>query len=144
MMIRHKQIPSAVDYRRRETFCFEPHLWQQSFNRLELLVRFHMQTGHSYPWGVVKLKWDKDQLSKGVLSLSHLECIMPDGLAVVVHEPERKLRLDLNTAAFDVGKGEFPVFLTAPPFPGQRAPYLTSRSKQILHPGKKERNLPCF
>lgn len=72
-----------------------PQHFQQLTLRNEALLQFSARTLAPFYWGISDLKFDKSKLSEGILKVTELEAVMPDGL-VVKHDSSDERELSVN------------------------------------------------
>lgn len=90
-----RRLPAAIHW--HEGLLLAPQHFQQLDLRNEELLSYRLAGTAAFPWGVVSLEIDDAALTQGVLRLTALEAVLPDGLVVTV-EPgaANGLEADLN------------------------------------------------
>jgi len=88
-----KKIPPAIQW--HEGMLLSPQHFQQFSIRQDGLLNYHFSHAVPYYWGVVQLEIDSILLITGVLRISDLEAIMPDGL-VIHHQAGDEVDLELS------------------------------------------------
>ena len=81
-----------------EGMLLAPQHFQQESARIDALVGWQTLAGQPAAWGVRRLVVDEALLSRGVLRISLLEAILPDGMAVrfdAATSQDATLELDL-------------------------------------------------
>jgi len=100
-----------------EGMLLAPQHFQQESARIDALVGWQTLAGQPAAWGVRRLVVDEALLSRGVLRISLLEAILPDGMAVrfdAATSQDATLELDLapyTSAGANASTGEVPVYL---------------------------------
>lgn len=109
MTARGKIIPAIGWY---EGMLLSPQHFQQSHERVESLLAHQSQLLTPYPWGINTLSLDPIALVAGLLRLTALEAIMPDGL-YVTHDSQKMppIEFDLKKNIPTLGEVPVPVFL---------------------------------
>lgn len=92
-----EDIPPAVQW--HEGMLLAPQHFQQQALRQETLLSYHLRQGLPFHWGLNRLEYDEDRLRhEGLLRVTALEAILPDGLAVSFNPAEGvPLELKLTT-----------------------------------------------
>ncbi|MBW1767133.1 MAG: type VI secretion system baseplate subunit TssK [Deltaproteobacteria bacterium] len=94
-MIDARNLPPAIQW--HEGMLLAPHHFQQLSLRNEALGHYHIGAMAPFHWGVRRLRIDQGLLVDGILRISQLEAVMPDGLTVFHPTPEGSdLEVDLN------------------------------------------------
>ena len=106
---RGKIIP-AVGW--HEGMLLSPQHFQQNHERLEGLMAYQAQLLTPYPWGVNAFTLDPIALVGGLVRITTLEAILPDGL-YVGFDPQKMpaLELDLKKEAPTLGETPVPVYV---------------------------------
>lgn len=100
-----------------EGMLLAPQHFQQESARIDALVGWQTLAGQPAAWGVRRLVVDEALLSRGVLRISLLEAILPDGMAVrfdAATSQDATLELDLTPytiAGANASTGDVPVYL---------------------------------
>lgn len=97
-----------------EGMFLTPQHFQQESARVDALVGWHALAGQPAAWGVRRLVVDEALLGGGLLRISLIEAIMPDGMAVrydAASAQGTRLELDLAPFAPALAQGEVPVYL---------------------------------
>lgn len=100
-----------------EGMLLAPQHFQQESARIDALVGWQTLAGQPAAWGVRRLVVDEALLSRGVLRISLLEAILPDGMAVrfdAATSQDATLELDLapyTSAGANASTGDVPVYL---------------------------------
>jgi type VI secretion system protein ImpJ len=108
-----RQIPDRVQW--HEGMLLAPQHFQQSDQRLEGLIHYHLQGGQPFFWGVHRLRFDPSLLASGTLRVLELEAVLPDGLLVTDPADDDEL-LTVNLNDFTEGRpqGSLTVHLVVP------------------------------
>jgi type VI secretion system protein ImpJ len=97
-----------------EGMLLSPQHFQQESARVDALLAWQMLSTNSLAWGVKSFDIDANLLANGVLRVTRLEAIFPDGTAVV-HRPDtpEQVGLELDLSEFDeyLSDGELDVFV---------------------------------
>lgn len=96
-----------------EGMLLAPQHFQQESARVDALVGWQALAGQPAAWGVRRLVVDEALLTRGMLRISLLEAIMPDGMAVrfdAATSQDATLELDLAPST-SLGAAEVPVYL---------------------------------
>lgn len=97
-----------------EGMLLSPQHFQQESSRVDALVGWQALAGQPTGWGVRRLEIDEAQLSAGVLRVTQVEAILPNGMAVRYQADQAqgaRIELDLAPhAALLAGQG-LPVYL---------------------------------
>lgn len=96
-----------------EGMLLAPQHFQQESARVDALVGWQALAGQPAAWGVRRLVVDEAMLTRGMLRISLLEAIMPDGMAVRFDAAtSQDATLELNLAAYtSASAGEVAVYL---------------------------------
>ena len=89
--------------------------FQQESARVDQLVAWQCLAADPLAWGVRRLEIDDQRLRTGLLRVTQLEAVMPDGTAVsysIDRAPGYDLELELKPFAEQLETKELPVFLT--------------------------------
>jgi len=108
-----RQMPEAIQW--FEGMLLAPQHFQQLALRSEMML--HYQTMHIAPfhWGVRYVNFDSLLLFSGILRVTDLEAIMPDGLAVYHPHPSTDtLELDLTQYLEDIKQKPLTISLAVP------------------------------
>lgn len=110
-------LPEAIQW--HEGMLLAPQHFQQSALRQEGLLHYHASFLAPFHWGFSRLSFDLDLLLQGVLRVTELEAVMPDGL-IVSRSPgdPGDLEADLTPLADQIKRGPLAVHLAVP---GRRA-----------------------
>ena len=108
-----RKVPDAIDW--HEGMLLAPQHFQQLSQRHEELVHFHTAVASLFHWGVNRLRIDTAALAQGVLRVSELEAVLPDGLIVTreLGAPEQ-LEVDLKPHSALLESGAARVWLAVP------------------------------
>jgi type VI secretion system protein ImpJ len=79
-MMDGRQIPDRVQW--HEGMLLAPQHFQQSDQRLEGLVHYHVHGSTPFSWGVRRLRFDPGLLASGMLRVLELEAVLPDGILI--------------------------------------------------------------
>ena len=105
-----RDIPDAIEW--HEGMLLTPDHFQQMNARQEMLAGYGLACA-PYQWGVRRFEWDANLLAAGLLSVTELEAVMPDGLVVTV-QTSGDLQLDLKPFAEQMKQAPLPVCLVVP------------------------------
>lgn len=101
-----RRLPAAIDW--HEGLLLAPQHFQQLDLRHEELLHYRLGGAAAFPWGVASLEIDGAALTQGVLRVTALEAVLPDGLVLAV-EPGAANRLEVDlaphAAALEAGPG---------------------------------------
>lgn len=108
-----RRLPEAIQW--HEGMLLAPQHFQQLSLRHEELVHYHSVAIAPYHWGVIQRGIDSDVLASGLLRVTRLEAVMPDGLIVSRHPGEEApLEIDLAPWADAMKAAPVTVWLTVP------------------------------
>jgi len=112
-MISAHEIPEPIQW--HEGMLLAPQHFQQSALRQEELLHYHTLAIAPFYWGVRRLKFDQVALVSGILRVSELEAVMPDGL-VVSHGLQEggELEVDLTSYAEEMRQRAVTIHLAVP------------------------------
>jgi type VI secretion system protein ImpJ len=113
-----REIPESIEW--HEGMLLTPEHFHQTTLRHEMLVAYGLACT-PYLWGVRDFQWDANLLASGVVSVTALEALLPDGLVVALDEAGA-LRLDLKPYAEEMKQAPVPISLVVParkPAPAQ-------------------------
>jgi type VI secretion system protein ImpJ len=103
--IEARDIPESIRW--HEGLLLTPQHFQQMSLRHESLLQYFAGSMAPFGWGVRHFKWDTAGLSSGVLSVLHLDAVMPDGLVVSFDTPRSgELSIDLKKEEVVMKAGE--------------------------------------
>jgi type VI secretion system protein ImpJ len=107
------RITEAIDW--HEGLLLAPQHFQQLALRQEELLHYHAAALAPFHWGVLRLSLDTAALTQGVLRVTQLEAVLPDGL-IVTHEIDepQPLEVDLKPYAAAAAGGAATVYLAVP------------------------------
>ena len=92
------KIPDPIQW--HEGMLLMPQHFQQMAGRFEGLVQNAVATvGSPYPWGLLRLEYDRSTLVDGLLRVLHVEAVMRDGF-LVEGGAELGIDLQLNLADY--------------------------------------------
>jgi type VI secretion system protein ImpJ len=91
------ELPDAIQW--HEGMLLAPQHFQQLSARFEGLLAYHLLSALPFSWGVRRVKLDPKLLLDGVLRVTELEAIMPDGL-LVKHRPGAGQCLELDLTPY--------------------------------------------
>ena len=100
-----------------EGMLLAPQHFQQESARVDALVGWQVLAGQPAAWGVRRLVVDEAMLTRGMLRISLLEAVLPDGMAVrfdAATSQDATLELDLapyTSANANSSAGDVPVYL---------------------------------
>jgi type VI secretion system protein ImpJ len=97
-----------------EGMLLAPQHFQQESARVDALVAWHALAAQPHAWGVRRLVIDEARLAGGLLRISLLEAILPNGAAVCYDAATAQgatLELDLAGQADAMAQGAVPVYL---------------------------------
>lgn len=88
-------LPDAIQW--HEGMLLSPQHFQQAAARGEILLQYHTAAIAPFHWGLRRFACDQNSLISGLLRITELEAVMPDGL-VVTYDPsqDEELTLDLT------------------------------------------------
>lgn len=92
-----KNVPNLVMWHDGMALC--PQHFQQGFARSEGLFQYYQSNFSPFPYGIVKLELDESLLPSGLLKVSALEVIFPDGFAYT-YDASSDSALELNLAEY--------------------------------------------
>lgn len=95
-MIDPRTIPEAVQW--YEGMLLAPQHFQLADRRMEALAAYHLRAASPFHWGVRRLAIDSSLLLTGIVRVTELEAILPDGL-VVIHPLPESPPLEINLQA---------------------------------------------
>lgn len=104
-----------------EGMLLTPQHFQQESARVDALVGWQALAGQPTGWGVRELAIDEARLTCGVLRVTALEAILPNGMAVR-QQPGQALELELAPFAAALAQGELAVYLVVGSARSLRAP----------------------
>ena len=93
-----RKIKNAVQW--HEGMLLRPQHFQQADRRIEHLFSYYLGTMSTHPWGVLEFSYDKAALVTGLVRILDLEAVLPDGLALSLHQGAGE-NLSLNLASYD-------------------------------------------
>lgn len=104
------EIPPKIQW--HEGMLLAPQHFQQSAQRGERLLHYHLEWHSRFHYGVGRWRIDPSLLFEGTLRVLDLEAIMPDGL-VVTYKPgdQDELQVDLRPLAEAAKNGTLMVYL---------------------------------
>jgi type VI secretion system protein ImpJ len=105
-----RDIPEAIEW--HEGMLLTPEHFQQMNARQEMLMGYGLACA-PFQWGVRRFEWDANLLAAGLLSVTELEAIMPDGLVANLATPG-DLQLELKPYAEQMKQAIVPVCLVVP------------------------------
>lgn len=108
-----RQIPDRVQW--HEGMLLAPQHFQQSDQRLEALIHYHMLGNTPHAWGVRRLRFDPGLLASGTLRVLELEAVLPDGILVTdPADADEALTINLNEFTEGRPQGVLTVYLVVP------------------------------
>jgi type VI secretion system protein ImpJ len=111
-----RDLPDAIQW--HEGMLLAPQHFQQADLRHEGLLHYHVGLASPFHWGVRRIQIDSRALASGVLHVTEIEAVLPDG--VLVKDP---LRIDLNPFVEELGgRGTLVVHLAVPARRGPTEP----------------------
>jgi type VI secretion system protein ImpJ len=105
-----KAIPEAIHW--HEGMLLTPEHFLQLTTRQEMLAGYGLSC-LPYQWGVRRFAWDANLLATGLLSVTELEAVLPDGLVASLDVPG-DLKLDLHPCAEQMKQGPVSICLAVP------------------------------
>lgn len=117
-----------------EGMLLSPQHLQQESARVDALVGWHALAARPSGWGVRRLQLDDARLTNGVVSISAVEAILPDGMAVRYHADDAQgqtLTLDLAPHAAEMESGALPVYLVVGSARSLRLPGQPARFRPV-------------
>src|SRR5579871_3178081 len=105
-----KDIPEAIQW--HEGMLLTPEHFLQLTTRQEMLAGYGLSC-MPYQWGVRRFSWDANLLATGLLSVTELEAVLPDGLVASLHSPG-DLKLDLHPCAQQMKQAPVSICLAVP------------------------------
>jgi len=105
-----QDIPEAIQW--HEGMLLTPEHFQQMNSRQEMLAGYGLSC-LPYQWGVRSFAWDANLLASGLLSVTELEAVLPDGLVASLASPG-DLKLELKPCAEQMKQEAVPVCLVVP------------------------------
>lgn len=106
MSMRARDLPDAVQW--HEGMMLAPQHFQLASARLESAALLHAQLANSFHWGVREIAVDRAALVTGLVRVTELEAVTPDGL-IVWHAADRGQSLDVDVSGFAEAAGGAPV-----------------------------------
>jgi type VI secretion system protein ImpJ len=105
-----RDIPEAIQW--HEGMLLTPEHFQQMNTRQEMLAGYGLSCA-PYQWGVRRFEWDANHLAAGLLSVTELEAILPDGLVINL-ATQSGLQMELKPCLEQMKLGPVPVCLVVP------------------------------
>lgn len=100
-----------------EGMLLSPQHFQYSEQRIEQLLYTHLVSNAYSSWGIIELEIDKNFLHQGIVEISHIFAIFPDGTVIFQgsndvnkRQPTKSLRYNLNDLA-QKNAGEITLYL---------------------------------
>jgi type VI secretion system protein ImpJ len=116
-----RSVPDRVQW--HEGMLLAPQHFQQADQRSEALLHYHLQANLPFSWGIRRLRFDPALLAKGILRVTELEAILPDGLLVTdPADEEEELSVDLTSYVEGRPQGALKVHLAVPALRRSHAP----------------------
>jgi len=107
------RVPEAIDW--HEGMLLAPQHFQQSALRQEEMLHYHAAALSPFHWGVSRLTIEAAALTQGILRVSEVEAVLPDGLIVSRERGQAEvLEIDLKTQAAAFAGGPLLVHLAVP------------------------------
>jgi type VI secretion system protein ImpJ len=106
-----RRVPEAIDW--HEGMLLAPQHFQQLSLRNEELLHYHSAALAPFHWGVLRLAIDEAALTQGLLRVSEIEAVLPDGLVVTL-EDQPPLEIDLKPYGAALETRRAMVFLAVP------------------------------
>ena len=106
-----RRVPEAIDW--HEGMLLAPQHFQQLSTRNEELLHYHAAALSPFHWGVSRLEIDEAALTQGLLRVSEIEAVLPDGLIVTLAE-QPPLEIDLKPYAAALETRRAMVYLAVP------------------------------
>ncbi|MBV9506519.1 MAG: type VI secretion system baseplate subunit TssK [Acidobacteriia bacterium] len=103
-------IPEAIQW--HEGMLLTPEHFQQMNTRQEMLAGYGLSCV-PYQWGVRRLEWDANLLTSGLLYVTEVEAVLPDGLVASLGTPDA-LKLELKPFIEQMKQAPVPVCLVVP------------------------------
>lgn len=100
-------VPDAVQW--SEGMLLAPQHFQQDAKRNEMAASYRLRATRPFAWGVRDIAFDLDAAAEGLVRLSRLDALMPDGLIVAFRddgEDEEALEIGLNEGETAEIKGD--------------------------------------
>lgn len=98
-----------------EGMLLSPQHFQQESARVDALLAWQMLSTNALAWGIKNFEIDSNLLANGLLRVTRLEAVFPDGTAVVHHSnatTQRVLELQLDHFEEDMAQGDLDVFVS--------------------------------
>lgn len=147
-MISGNRVPDAVQW--HEGMLLAPQHFQLAATRSEELLHYHVLAASPFHWGIRRLRFDTALLAGGIVRVTELEAVLPDGL-LVVYGADRgtPLEADLNLYAEEARRGPLTVHLAVParrredqPFAGTLARYESFEGREVADDNTGEGAIP--
>src|SRR4028118_25060 len=117
MGIKADEIPKSIDW--HDGLLLTPQHFQQISLRQEALLQYNTAMIAPFYWGIRYLKIDESKLFSGVVTIKHVEAVMPDGLLISYREgddlqADHGLQLNLNEHG-EIQRRRMKVYLAVAP-----------------------------
>ncbi len=106
-----RRVPEAIDW--HEGMLLAPQHFQQLSLRNEELLHYHSASLTPFHWGVLRLSIDEAALTQGLLRVSEIEAVLPDGLVVTLDD-QPPLEIDLKPYGAALETRKAMVYLAVP------------------------------
>jgi type VI secretion system protein ImpJ len=106
-----RRVPEAIDW--HEGMLLAPQHFQQLSLRGEELLHYHSAALAPFHWGVLRLAVDEAALTQGLLRVSEIEAVLPDGLVVTLDD-QPPLEIDLKPYGAALETRKAMVYLAVP------------------------------
>ena len=125
-----RDIPEAVQW--FEGMLLAPQHFQLADRRAEALRAYHLRAAAPFHWGVRRLAIDSTLLLTGIVRVTELEAILPDGLVVVHPMPDSgPLEINLQTERDSLRNAPQAVHLVVPTIATQSLTGLKRRYRSV-------------
>src|SRR5262245_39200548 len=108
----NRSIPDLIQW--HEGLLLTPQHFQQLSSRVESLIQALPTWYVPHYWGVRSFDYDATDFTAGILTVRHLDAVMPDGLHVTVGGDRQGLQLDLRPLAATFRHGPTLVHVAMP------------------------------
>lgn len=108
----HIEVPHAIEW--HEGLLLAPQHFQHVDRRHAALIANHVLSASAFGWGVGQWEFDEALLAAGILRLTRLTAILPDGMQVNYMADARDaqiVQIELGDYAEAFERGELPIYL---------------------------------
>lgn len=128
------QTPPRARIQWHEGMLLSPQHFQQESGRVDALIAWQQLASTPFAWGVRGLKIDTALLAAGILRVTQLEAVLPDGTAVAYSAQDAQhgtLELDLAPHAEAMANAAIDIHLALPVSASMRAGGAPSRFRSV-------------